>query len=73
MTNRPIRVAKVGGSLFELDGLANKLKSWLADPTPERGGRAKRFYALRPVAVSALKENRRTLLVLWRGLEARLT
>lgn len=64
-----------GSVYITLDRLETKgyLRSWLADPTPERGGRAKRFYALRPVAVSALKENRRTLLALWRGLEARLT
>ena len=48
------------------------LRSRLADPTPERGGRAKRYYALRPRAVDALKESRRALVALWRGLEAAL-
>ena len=54
-----------------LDRLETKgyLKSWFADPTAERGGRAKRFYALRPRAVAALKESRRALLQLWRGLD----
>ena len=39
------------GSIYiTLDRLETKgyLKSRLADPTPERGGRAKRYYALRP-------------------------
>jgi len=40
--------------------------------TAERGGRAKRYYALRPRAVEALKESRRALVALWRGLETAL-
>jgi PadR family transcriptional regulator PadR len=63
------------GSIYiTLDRLETKgyLKSRLADPTPERGGRAKRYYALRPRAIDALKECRRQLVALWRGLEAHL-
>jgi PadR family transcriptional regulator PadR len=63
------------GSIYiTLDRLETKgyLKSRLADPTPERGGRAKRYYALRPRAVEALKESRRALMTLWRGQEAAL-
>lgn len=54
-----------------LDRLETKglLKSWFAEPTAERGGRAKRFYSLRPLAVQALKESRRALLQMWRGLD----
>jgi DNA-binding PadR family transcriptional regulator len=61
------------GSIYiTLDRLETKgfLKSRLADPTPERGGRAKRYYALRPRAVEALRESRRALVALWRGLES---
>ena len=61
------------GSIYiTLDRLETKgyLRSRLADPTPERGGRAKRYYALRPRAVGALKESRRALVALWRGLES---
>ena len=60
------------GSIYiTLDRLETKgyLKSRLADPTPERGGRAKRYYALRPRAIEALKDSRRALVALWRGLE----
>ena len=63
------------GSIYiTLDRLETKgyLRSRLADPTPERGGRAKRYYALRPKAVEALKESRRALVALWRGLESAL-
>src|SRR5947207_15873380 len=60
------------GSIYiTLDRLETKgyLKSRLADPTPERGGRSKRYYALRPRAGEALKESRRARVALWRGLE----
>jgi DNA-binding PadR family transcriptional regulator len=63
------------GSIYiTLDRLETKgyLRSRLADSTPERGGRAKRYYALRPRAVDALKESRRALVALWRGLESAL-
>jgi DNA-binding PadR family transcriptional regulator len=63
------------GSIYiTLDRLETKgyLRSRLADPTPERGGRAKRYYTLRPIALEALKESRRALVALWRGLEGRL-
>ena len=63
------------GSIYiTLDRLETKgyLRSRLADPTPERGGRAKRYYTLRPVAVAALKDSRRALVALWRGLETKL-
>ena len=63
------------GSIYiTLDRLETKgyLKSRLADPTPERGGRAKRYYTLRPRALDALRESRRALVALWSGLEGRL-
>src|SRR3979409_521125 len=63
------------GSIYiTLDRLETKgyLRSRLADPTPQRGGRAKRYYVLRRRAVEALKERRRALVALWRGLETAL-
>ena len=63
------------GSIYiTLDRLETKgfLTSRYGDPTPERGGRAKRFYTLRPRAVQALRENRRALVSMWAGLEATL-
>ena len=63
------------GSIYiTLDRLETKgyLTSRLAAPTPERGGRAKRYYALRPRAIEALRDSRRALVALWRGLEGLL-
>jgi DNA-binding PadR family transcriptional regulator len=66
-TGRPI---SRGSVYITLDRLETKgyLRSRLADPTPERGGRAKRYYVLRPRAIVALRESRRALAALWRGL-----
>jgi PadR family transcriptional regulator len=60
-----------GSVYITLDRLETKgyLRSRLADPTPERGGRSKRYYALRPRAIAALRDSRRALVALWRGLD----
>jgi PadR family transcriptional regulator PadR len=51
--------------------LKNKgmLSSTLGDPTPQRGGRAKRFYRVTPQGLAVLRAARRAYLKLWRGLE----
>jgi PadR family transcriptional regulator len=43
--------------------------SRLGDSTPERGGRAKRFFKLRPSGLKALRESREMFLSLWRDYE----
>lgn len=43
--------------------------SKLADPTAERGGRAKRFFKVLPPALPQLRESRDALLSMWEGLE----
>ena len=70
----PGRAVSRGSIYITLDRLETKgyLRSRLGDPTPERGGRAKRYYALRPRAVAALRDNRRALVSLWKGLEGEL-
>ena len=46
------------------------LVSRLGESTPERGGRAKRFFKLRPAGLKALRESRAMFLDLWRDYEA---
>ena len=46
------------------------LTSKLGDSTPERGGRAKRFFKLKPSGLKALRESREMFLGLWRDYEA---
>ena len=44
--------------------------SRLGDSTPERGGRAKRFFKLKPSGLKALRESREMFLGLWRDYES---
>jgi DNA-binding PadR family transcriptional regulator len=63
------RVAR-GAVYMTLDRLEKKglLSSYLTDPTPERGGRAKRCYRVTKPALAALRASRRALLSLWEGV-----
>jgi DNA-binding PadR family transcriptional regulator len=44
--------------------------SRLGESTPERGGRAKRYYKMKPAGLKALRESRAMLLDLWRDFES---
>jgi DNA-binding PadR family transcriptional regulator len=57
-----------------LDRLESKgfLKSWTGDPTPQRGGRRRKFYAVRPAGVAALRHAYRAFTAMADGLQARL-
>lgn len=60
------------GALYTtLDRLESKgyLRSRLGDPTPERGGRSRRYYAVTPRGLAALRTSRDALRGLYRGLE----
>lgn len=46
------------------------VSSRLGEATSERGGRAKRYFKLRPAGLRALRESRAMLLDLWRDYEA---
>jgi len=52
------RTVSLGAVYATLDRLEDKglLKSWLSDPTPERGGRSKRHYRLESSGQRALKD-----------------
>src|SRR5215475_13311900 len=72
------RYISAGAVYITLDRLEDKgfIRSWLADPTPERGGRRKRYYQLQAAGERALKESLRTALRLvsaveesWGGME----
>lgn len=57
-----------------LDRLENKgfLKSWIGDPTPQRGGRRRKFYAPLPAGIAALRQAYHTFVAMADGLESRL-
>jgi DNA-binding PadR family transcriptional regulator len=55
---RTSRVVSPGAVFTALDRLDRRgfVRSALGDPTPERGGKRKRFYRMRPAGVTALRE-----------------
>ncbi len=69
--DRTLRSVARGALYVTLDRLEEKgyLKSWLADATAERGGRAKRFYEVKPAGAKALEYSWAALRSMWEGLE----
>src|ERR1041384_2246456 len=57
-----------------LDRLERKgfLRSWIGAPTPERGGRRRKFYALRPAGIAALRQAYRAFTAMADGFQSRL-
>ena len=57
-----------------LDRLERKglLRSWVGEPTPQRGGRRRKFYALRPAGLTALRQAYHAFTRMAAGLERRL-
>src|SRR4026208_951914 len=57
-----------------LDRLESRvvLESGVGDPTPQRGGRRRKFYALRPAGVAALRQAYRAFTAMADGLGSRL-
>ena len=41
------------------------VRSSVGEPTPERGGRAKRFFSVSPQGLAAVRETQRALISLW--------
>jgi PadR family transcriptional regulator PadR len=72
--SRTRRAAARGAVYITLDRLEEKgyLDSWLADPTPERGGRARRYYRVLPAGMRALEQSWVALSRMWEGLEPKL-
>lgn len=66
-TGRTVAIGSVYSALDRLErqGL---VRSWLGDPTPERGGRAKRHFELEPSGARALSASRAALDALWEGV-----
>jgi PadR family transcriptional regulator len=65
------RALTVGALYRTLDRLENKgcVSSTFGDPTPERGGRSKRYFKVRPLGLRTLRASRKALTAMWDGLE----
>ena len=48
------------------------VNSRMSEPLPERGGRSRRYYAVTPAGLAALRESRDAWLALWKGVESLL-
>lgn len=66
-TGRRVSRASVYVALKRLE-TKGLIRSTLGDPTPERGGRAKRYFAVTPLAEQRLIEAREALLKMWANL-----
>src|SRR5919108_5803606 len=44
--------------------------SRMGEPSPERGGRAKRFFSVTPQGLRAVKDTQRSLVALWKDVPA---
>ena len=66
-TGREVAHGAVYATLVRLEkkGL---LRSTLADPTPVRGGKSKRFFEITPAGVAGVQAARETMDKLWDGL-----
>jgi DNA-binding PadR family transcriptional regulator len=45
------------------------VSSWMGEPTPERGGKARRYVKLEPAGARALRDARSAAEQMWRGLD----
>lgn len=65
------REVSIGAVYSTLDRLQEKgyISSRMGEPTPERGGKAKRFFRVERAGADALEESRRQIVRMWEGLE----
>jgi DNA-binding PadR family transcriptional regulator len=72
---RTHRSLTVGALYRTLDRMESKglVRSRFSDPTPERGGRSKRYFKVEPAALRALRESRDALSAMWEGVRIRGT
>jgi PadR family transcriptional regulator, regulatory protein PadR len=64
------RVVLVGAIYTALDRLeeTDLVASSFGDPTPERGGRAKRYFRVTAKGLKAVKDTQRSFTALWSGI-----
>ena len=72
LADRAGRSVAPGALYTALERLETKacVRSRMGDPTPERGGRARRYFSVTPLGLRALRQTHAGLTKLARGLEA---
>jgi DNA-binding PadR family transcriptional regulator len=66
-TGRDIALGALYTSLSRLEQ-KGYVRSKMSDPTPERGGRSKRYFKLTGAGAAALRQSRARLARMWAGL-----
>lgn len=71
---RSARDVSINAVYTTLDRLERKglLRSWIGSPTPQRGGRRRKFYALQPAGLAAIRQAYQAFTAMTAGLERRL-
>src|SRR5262249_14996053 len=70
-SGRDVSINAVYTTLDRLEG-KGLLRSWVGEPTPQRGGRRRKFYALRPPGLAAVRQAYHALTAMAAGFEGRL-
>lgn len=68
---REVSLGSVYAALERMEG-KGLVTSTLGDPTPERGGKAKRFFRITDAGTHQVRETRRVLTGLWQGLSTQM-
>jgi PadR family transcriptional regulator, regulatory protein PadR len=68
-TNREVLVGSVYAALERLEAKGFVL-SEVGEPTPERGGRAKRYFRITDNGLRQVRDTRGALVKLWKGIPA---
>lgn len=70
IANQSGRDVPVGSVYATLERLGEKglVESEIGEPTPERGGRAKRYFAVTGKGLRVIRQTQRTLVNLWKVL-----
>jgi PadR family transcriptional regulator PadR len=69
-SGRPVSIAAVYAAADRLER-RGFVESWLSDPTPERGGRAKKHFRVSAAGIEALEAAREAMDQMWEGLDLR--
>jgi DNA-binding PadR family transcriptional regulator len=64
---RPVLLGAGYAALDRLN-IMGLVSSTTGDPTPERGGRAKKFFRVTPQGLRAVKDTQRALIALWKDV-----
>ena len=65
---RPVSIAAIYSALDRLEA-RGFVDSWLSDPKPERGGRARKHFTITAGGIEALLEAKESMARMWEGLE----